>query len=93
MALPGHRHTSSKTRRRRSHLALKNKKLAFCANCKRPILSHQVCPNCGFYKGRLVIDVLAKLDKKERKKKEKEMAVQEKEIKNKPLSLEALSRK
>jgi len=36
-----------------------------------------VCRNCGWYNGRQVIDVLAKLDKKERKKKEKELAGKE----------------
>lgn len=74
MALPGHRHTSSKKRRRRSHLALKKRTIFVCSNCKNPVLGHQICHNCGFYNGRQVVDVLAKLDKKERKKKEKELA-------------------
>jgi len=38
-----------------------------------------VCKNCGYYGGRQVIDVLAKLDKKERKKKEKELHAHEQE--------------
>jgi len=33
-----------------------------------------VCENCGFYKGREIVDVLKKLTKKERKEKEKELA-------------------
>lgn len=36
-----------------------------------------MCGNCGYYNGRQVIDVLKKLDKKERKKKEKELAESE----------------
>ncbi len=44
-----------------------------CTKCGQPVLSHKACPNCGTYKGRVVIDVLKKLDKKERKAKEKEL--------------------
>ena len=96
MGLPGHHHTSSKKRRRRSHLYLKAKAFQLCSNCKSEILAHRVCYNCGFYKGKQVIDVLAKLDKKERKNKEKELALKEKEKgggASKPLSAEELSKK
>ncbi len=37
-------------------------------------MMHTVCPNCGTYKGRQVIDVLKKLDKKQKKAKEAELA-------------------
>ena len=36
-------------------------------------MPHVTCPNCGYYKGSQVKDVLAKLTKKERKLKEKEL--------------------
>ena len=36
-----------------------------------------MCQNCGYYKGRQIIDVLAKLSKKERKQKEKELHAHE----------------
>ncbi len=54
-----------------------------------------MCPNCGYYAGRQVVDVLAKLDKKERKKREKELHKHEEEQgeKGKTLSAEELSRK
>jgi large subunit ribosomal protein L32 len=52
-------------------MALRPLNLIACQNCGMPIVPHRVCRNCGFYKGREVIDVLAKLDKKERKKREK----------------------
>jgi len=48
-----------------------------CKKCGTQALPHTVCLNCGEYKGRQVIDVLAKLNKKERKAKEQELAEKE----------------
>ncbi len=98
MAVPKKKHTKSRRNKRRSHHALGKIKLSFCSKCKEPILPHRFCPFCGTYKGREVIDVLAKLTKKERKKKEKEMVKKEKKQQpekeaKKPLNLEELSRK
>lgn len=67
------RHTRAHTRNRRSHHALKGVALFKCEKCKEPVLPHITCKNCGTYKGREVVDVLKKLSKKQRKKKEKEM--------------------
>lgn len=76
------------------HLFLKAPFLAVCPKCKKPLLPHNACPNCGYYKDREVIDVLKKLDRKERKKREKEMAAKEEgEKKDKALSWEDLSKK
>ena len=36
-------------------------------------MPHITCENCGTYKGRQVIDVLAKLNKKEKKAKKEEL--------------------
>ena len=67
------RHTKSKRNRVRSHHALKAARFNLCSQCGKPVTPHIVCQNCGYYRGRKVIDVLAKLDKKDRKKKEKEL--------------------
>jgi len=76
------------------HLFAKAPTLTLCPKCKKPVLPHTVCWNCGYYKGVEVIDVLKKLTKKERKKREKEMKPKEKgEDKAKPLTMEELSKK
>ncbi len=76
------------------HIFLPSPSLTVCPKCKKPVKPHTVCANCGFYKGREVIDVMAKLEKKEKKQKEKEMKEAEKtEEKQKPLTLEELSKK
>ncbi len=67
--------------------------LAKCQKCGKPVKPHTVCSNCGYYKGREVVDVLKKLTKKERKQKEKEMKAKESQEQEKPMSLEELSRK
>jgi len=67
------RHTRAHTRNRRSHHALKPASLSACANCSAKNMPHMVCGNCGYYKGRKVIEVgkALKKEKKEKKKKEK----------------------
>jgi large subunit ribosomal protein L32 len=67
------KHTKGKRNRVRSHHALEPARFGRCPHCGQSGLPHQICHNCGWYGGRQVIDVLAKLDKKERKKKEKEL--------------------
>lgn len=86
------RHTKGKRNRVRSHHALKPIHFTTCTHCGHSALPHMMCQNCGYYAGRQVIDVLAKLDKKERKKKEKELHEHEAKIPKKgELSAEELS--
>ena len=54
------RHTRAHTANRRSHHALKAPTLAICSNCEAKHRPHHMCQECGFYKGRLVIDMKAK---------------------------------
>jgi large subunit ribosomal protein L32 len=95
MAVPKKRHSKSKVGRRRMHIYLKEPKLVKCKKCGNFILPHIVCPFCGYYKGEMIVDVLAKLKEKERKKREKELRMKEEreKTKTKELSLEELSKK
>lgn len=83
------RHTKSKRNRVRSHHALSGRQLAHCGHCKAEMIPHTVCMNCGYYDNREVINVLAKLDKKDRKKKEKELHSHESETAKKGAPLNA----
>jgi uncharacterized Zn finger protein (UPF0148 family) len=45
--------------------------LVLCKECGSPKAQHSVCQVCGKYKGRQVLDVHAKIAKKEKRAKEK----------------------
>ncbi len=55
--LPKRKISKGRRDRRRAHDALKARNLVMCSNCGSMRLPHTVCPNCGFYKGREVIEV------------------------------------
>jgi large subunit ribosomal protein L32 len=55
VALPKRRHSHSRTRKRRSHDALKAPNIAECSECGEPKLPHRLCGGCGTYKNRTVI--------------------------------------
>jgi large subunit ribosomal protein L32 len=63
------RHTRSQRGNTRSHHALKPASLNLCKDCGSPKLPHVVCKVCGKYKGRQVLNVRAKIEKKEAKNK------------------------
>jgi large subunit ribosomal protein L32 len=75
MSVPKQRQTKSRGKRRRSHVALKKTQLTKCGHCNKPVLPHRACPNCGYYRGRQVLNIEAK----ELKRIEKEKAKREKE--------------
>jgi len=57
MPNPKRRHSKARGAKRRTHDSLKPVALADCPQCHEPKLSHQVCPHCGFYRGRQAIEV------------------------------------
>jgi len=57
MAHPKRRHSHARTHLRRAHDSLKVKSLSVCPNCREMKMPHRVCPHCGYYRGRQVVEV------------------------------------
>ena len=71
MSVPKKQQTKSATRQRQSHTALKKINLSSCPKCKKPILPHTACLNCGTYKGRQVLTIKEKGARKTKAEKNK----------------------
>ncbi|GAB4147471.1 MAG: 50S ribosomal protein L32 [Patescibacteria group bacterium] len=56
MPEPKKRHSKGRKNRRRSHLSLSTIQLAKCINCTAAVKPHAVCPVCGFYKGKKILE-------------------------------------
>jgi large subunit ribosomal protein L32 len=56
MAVPKKRQASARRDRRRSHDSLSAPRLNECPQCHSPRMPHRVCPTCGSYNGREVIE-------------------------------------
>jgi large subunit ribosomal protein L32 len=54
MPNPKRRHSKTRTAKRRTHDALKPIGTSECPQCRERKLPHQVCGNCGYYRGRQV---------------------------------------
>ena len=55
MGVPKRRVSHARQGERRAHQAISLPKLEECPHCHEPKLPHHVCPNCGYYQGRLVV--------------------------------------
>ncbi|MFA4880317.1 MAG: 50S ribosomal protein L32 [Candidatus Doudnabacteria bacterium] len=71
MALPKKKMSRARRHKRRGQQKINPTLLILCGKCRKMILPHMVCPYCGTYKGRLIIDLESKAKKKKRKQKEK----------------------
>ena len=56
MAVPRSKTSKARTSRRQSlNMKLTAPSVVPCGNCGNLVLSHRVCPKCGFYRGRQVL--------------------------------------
>lgn len=67
MANPKRRHSHSRQAKRRAHWKVKAPNLSVCPQCKEPKLPHRICPKCGYYKGKPVLVIEEKEEKKKKK--------------------------
>ncbi|MFC2024990.1 50S ribosomal protein L32 [Chloroflexota bacterium] len=56
-ALPKRKYAKARQGKRRSHLRISPPSLVYCPQCHSPKLPHHVCPVCGTYGGREVIEI------------------------------------
>ena len=63
MPHPKHRFSQTRTAKRRTHDSkrrthdsLEKAQLTTCSNCGAPVMYHHVCPECGYYRGKLAIE-------------------------------------
>ncbi len=57
MAVPKRKHSNSRTGKRRSQDAKSPRQIEYCDQCSTAVPSHTVCPNCGHYMGRKVMEI------------------------------------
>ena len=55
MGVPKRRVSHARQGERRAHLAIDLPSLEECSHCHEMKLPHHVCPNCGYYNGRLAV--------------------------------------
>ena len=60
MPNPKHRHSRTRRDKRRTHDKAVESTLSTCSNCGATHLYHRVCPECGYYRGKLAIEIETK---------------------------------
>ncbi len=56
MPNPKRRHSKRRSSQRRAHDAISAPGIARCQSCQEPKLPHRVCPKCGSYNRREVVE-------------------------------------
>ena len=55
MPNPKKRHSKARRDKRRANWKLEAPSLSLCPQCRQPKAPHRVCPNCGHYNGKEVV--------------------------------------
>jgi large subunit ribosomal protein L32 len=55
--LPKRKYAKARQGKRRNHIKVSPPPTQLCPQCQSPKLPHHVCPTCGYYNGREVIEV------------------------------------
>jgi len=55
--LPKRKYAKARQGKRRSHLGLETPPLDYCPQCRNIKRAHHVCPACGKYNGRDVVEI------------------------------------
>jgi len=64
-----HRHSKERGRKRRTHYKAVAPPQAKCTQCGKAKQSHQICPHCGYYKGRQIKKIESIEDRKAKREK------------------------
>jgi large subunit ribosomal protein L32 len=56
MPHPKHRFSQTRTAKRRTHDKVEAAQLITFSNCGAQVMYHHVCPECGYYRGKLAIE-------------------------------------
>lgn len=57
MAVPKQRTSKTRRDKRRAHDAITAPNLVPCPHCQEMKLPHRVCPSCGMYKGKQIVEM------------------------------------
>jgi large subunit ribosomal protein L32 len=57
MGVPKRKTSKARRDKRRANHSVATPALATCSQCNEVRLAHRACPNCGYYKGRLVLEL------------------------------------
>jgi len=56
MAHPKRKTSKQRKNKRRTHYKAALPTVSVCSNCGASVQYHRVCPECGFYRGKLTIE-------------------------------------